>query len=909
MSQLPDVSIVLITYNDEARLERALLSLRHQTLRNLEIIVVDDASTDGTAALVGRHIEQDSRVTYLRMEHNSGGCSAPRNTGMRVARAPWIMFCDSDDEYERHACKNLLLAAERMDADVVCGMTERVDARTGKVKAWRPEVHQEEIVADGLKAFPDLLFDTISVNKIYRRSLIEQYGLTFPEGLLFEDQLFTLQAMAFAERVGVIPQVVYRWYVDRLTEDLSITQRRAEVRNVESRVEINRRIDAFLESRGFDEVKATKDVKFLRHDLHLYFASILDADDDISRALMDRLEPYVREMDLRAAWKIRPLSKVAIYHLLIGDLDHLRDAMTFLRWASVVSTPVRDIDGRQIWCCGHENDGPDVAGIPVSEWLDVSSLDLIHVPFVERRYLHQVTKVEQSGARVAFEGWTFDYRGDLDMSHISGSLALLSDKAGAVGRMKLTWLGQDGARLMWRAEGPIDVHLWRPLTSTDRGAIAIEIECAGLVNVTSTRFRVEGPFTFPFPGDPDPFAPDVVGLVQHDRGGLGWKAERSPEVARRYGRRQRHLRNPLLRVVLRGPAVLAAEVLAPLVGRVGRWMPRKNIVICPWSTDGRLALIADSMVASDSRLSVVRTAADGALVPVENGSAVQPKTIRLAWWQARARFRLDDGTGEILHGGGAVFTGAGPALTRVGLDDPAMISTPGGARTVRSRGRSWDLALASGPADARAIRSAWNFKGPVVEMGLPEVPVADTRTLGLPDDRPIVVYAPAPRGPGNPLLFDVDAWNLELGRTCYLVICTDDEFEVPTRLRSAVRIASSQVTDFITAATLVVADYGPSVGWASALDKPLVLFQPDRDDYIHRRHGLYVDVDELAPLTQTQIDLMREVTSTLHEPAQQQPYLAARKRFVADWCGSLRGTQAARVAAAAIMSGTRRSDS
>ena len=902
MSLFPDVSVVLITYNDEARLERALLSLRNQTLRNLEIIVVDDASTDDTAALVARHVEQDSRITYLRMEHNSGGCSAPRNTGMRHARAPWIMFCDSDDEYERHACKNLLLAAERMDADVVCGMAERVDARTGKVKAWRPEVHQEQAVADGLKAVPDLLFDTISVNKIYRRSLIEQYGLTFPEGLLFEDQLFTLQAMAFAERVGVIPQVVYRWYVDRLTEDLSITQRRAEVRNVESRVEINRRIDAFLESRGFDEVKATKDVKFLRHDLHLYFSSILDADDDISRELMVRLEPYVREVDLRAAWKIRPLSKVAIYHLLIGDLDHLRDAMTFLRWASVVSTPVRDIDGRQIWCCGHEHDGPDVAGIPAREWLDVSSLDLVHVPFVERRYLHQVTKVEQSDAQVAFEGWTFDYLDDLDTSSISGSLAFLSDKSGVVGRMRLEWIGRDGARLMWRASGPIDVHLWRPLTTTDRGAMAVEIERAGLVNVTSTRFRVDEHFAFPFPGDPDPFAPDVVGLVQHDRGGLGWKAERSPEAARRYDRRQRRLRNPLLRLVLRGPAVFAAEVLAPLAGRVGRWMPRKNIAICPWPVDGRPGVIANAMVAVDPRLVVVRTATDGALVPTGGRSAALPTTIRHAWWQARARYRLDDGTGAIQRGGGTVFTGAGPALTRVGLDDPMTISTPGAARTVRSRGRSWDLALASGPADARAIRSAWNFKGSIVEVGLPEVPVADIRTLGLPDDRPIVVYAPAPRGPGNPLPFDVDAWNHELGRTCYLVICTDDEFEVPTRLRSAVRLASSHATAFITGATLVVGDYGPSVDWASALDKPLILFHPDGDDYIHRRHGLYADVDELAPLTRTQRDLMREVASTLHEPMRQQRYLNARTGFVAEWCGSLRGTEAAQMAAEAILS-------
>ncbi len=332
----PDVTVVLISYNDAERLPRAIRSLQRQTLRSLEIVVVDDASTDRTPEVVRALAESDPRIRYERLDQNSGGCSAPRNRGMSLARGTWVMFCDSDDEYERHACKNLLLAAERLDADIVCGTAERVDVATGRRRRWRPEVHDATRVEAGLESFPELVYDTISVNKIYRRTMLEEAGIAFPEGLLFEDQLFTMEAFAAAGRLAAIPETVYLWYVDRLSDEPSITQRRNEVRNVDSRIEVNRRIDAFLAERGLASIQRIKDLKFLRHDLYLYLSSILEADDDTARELMQRLRPYVDSVNLAPAWEVRPALRVAIYHLLVGDLEGVRAAMRTVKWASVV---------------------------------------------------------------------------------------------------------------------------------------------------------------------------------------------------------------------------------------------------------------------------------------------------------------------------------------------------------------------------------------------------------------------------------------------------------------------------------------------------------------------------------------------------------------------------------------------
>ena len=100
----PELSVVVIGYNDRANLPRAIKSVQRQTLRNLEIIVVDDASTDGSAEVAEKRAAKDPRISVVRLPENSGGCSAPRNAGLERARAPYVMFLDSDDVYDRHAC-------------------------------------------------------------------------------------------------------------------------------------------------------------------------------------------------------------------------------------------------------------------------------------------------------------------------------------------------------------------------------------------------------------------------------------------------------------------------------------------------------------------------------------------------------------------------------------------------------------------------------------------------------------------------------------------------------------------------------------------------------------------------------------------------------------------------------------
>lgn len=96
---MPLVSVIIPTYNSAKFLSRAIGSVLGQTYRNLELIIVDDASTDGTLAIIRGYAEKDPRITYIVLEKNSGGPVAPINRGLGVARGEFIAFLDHDDEW------------------------------------------------------------------------------------------------------------------------------------------------------------------------------------------------------------------------------------------------------------------------------------------------------------------------------------------------------------------------------------------------------------------------------------------------------------------------------------------------------------------------------------------------------------------------------------------------------------------------------------------------------------------------------------------------------------------------------------------------------------------------------------------------------------------------------------------
>lgn len=519
----PLVSVILIGYNDAARITHALESLRQQTLRSIEIIVVDDASTDATSEIITAIAGQDDRVRYLRRSENSGGCSAPRNDGLAIATAPWVMFCDSDDEYDIHACANLLNAAERWDADVVCGTAVRHDVTKDKDKRWRPELHEVDRVVESLEAEPDLLYDTISVNKIYRRSFLREGGIEFPPELLFEDQVFTLRCFLAANRIGIVQANVYIWNVDRAAEEASITQGRMQQRNILDRIEINRLMDALL-FEASDSLRLAKDVKFLRHESYLYLSTIGENPrPEAADAACEVLREYVEGIDPRAFDHVRPALRVALYGLLVGDRDLLRQAMRWERWASVVDTVVVSGDGRQFW---RSPEGPDALGRSPRQWLDITHLHLLQMPFSTRRYFHDFTDVAVKGNKVSVAITTTDFAGDLTGDPSVRAHLVWSDRVGSViASLPLEQVGATSGRVQWRGNGAPTVHIRRPLMRPDKGSVSVRVERGREVNTTVLRASTLDPREVFIPLPSVAFADRPAGaqLLLGERSSVGWR--------------------------------------------------------------------------------------------------------------------------------------------------------------------------------------------------------------------------------------------------------------------------------------------------------------------------------------------------------------------------------------------------
>lgn len=496
----PDVSVILISYNDALRLPGALSSLQNQTHRNIEIIVVDDASTDNTAELAAAAARADDRVRYVRLETNSGGCSGPRNRGIDEALGTWVMFCDSDDEYPSDAIVELMLAAEQCTADLGCGVAERFYLRESRGYPWRAELHEPRIMST-IRDFPDLIADTICVNKIYRRSWLMDNGIRFPASLLYEDQLFTIEAYTTASKIVVIPEVTYRWNVAAEADQQSITQRRVELRNVQNRVEINKRIDAYLADSEWADLKPIKDIKFLTHDLAVSLAAVLIVNDEDALPIIEALAEYVRGVDVNLVGEIPPINKIAVACLLLGDIEGIRGALRYLRWTYVIDVPITSEGEQQYWGDAAELDGPELLGHDARWWREVTALGLRAEPFARQRLCHLLVDFEVSGSQITLSGTTVDPFGMFEQV-AAANFVMMQGANVVLARLPMSWTRLAAHKWQWRATGVIQSRGLRRARVGGRGVFGVELHRGGEVNLRTLHIgATQAPqFSIAWPG-------------------------------------------------------------------------------------------------------------------------------------------------------------------------------------------------------------------------------------------------------------------------------------------------------------------------------------------------------------------------------------------------------------------------
>ncbi|AZZ56355.1 glycosyltransferase family 2 protein [Rathayibacter iranicus] len=201
------VSVVLPAHQEEAHLAGALERLLRQTHSELEILVVDDASTDGTALIGRAFAEQHERIHYLRQEQNQGVATA-RERAVGQATGDWVWLVDADDEWPETAVEVMLAAGTRADVVVAQANTVETSGSTPVGSLRGP------LALSGRGAFTALLVGELTGhlwNKLFRRELFA--GIDFTRIRQHSDQAQVAQLLAAADEVVVIPDVVYEYHL------------------------------------------------------------------------------------------------------------------------------------------------------------------------------------------------------------------------------------------------------------------------------------------------------------------------------------------------------------------------------------------------------------------------------------------------------------------------------------------------------------------------------------------------------------------------------------------------------------------------------------------------------------------------------------------------------------------------
>ncbi|MEU9290455.1 CDP-glycerol glycerophosphotransferase family protein [Streptomyces sp. NPDC048275] len=935
------VSVVVIVYNDAARLPTAVRSVLDQTLRSVEVVIVDDRSTDGSYEVARRlAAEHPGRVRPFRLPENSGGCGAPRNHGIQQARGDYVLFLDSDDVLERNACRNMLEAAETTGADLVSGLCVRVhvDSRTRKEVQWYPWLYERTRTLESISELPDLLvFDTLSTNKCYRRRFLLDEGLEFPVGIHYEDLLFSARAYVAARRITLIPNRVYDWRVVEKSAAKSISNRRDEIANFAHRMEIHRRIDHLLADNNLLELKFAKDVKWLKHDLVLHLRELPFRDASYRQEFAAIAREYLESIDRAAFDEAEPIHAICGYLLQRGDWANLLPAVDTLINRDKISAPLVERDGRVYWCAEHIDDDPFGRHV-----LDVTELGY-HARPVERMFLRNaLTAYEETGGTVRLAGRVINPLGLIPPgARLSGELEFYARRLGVrfqTFRFPVATVRHEGGTIAWEAAADLAKRL-RPLGIVDavwdvRLHLDVGVDGDGVPTRTA---RTTTRLTATEPGlaaGQLAIRPRLTRLVADhmepvvsSRGHLSFRlvpGKKADELVQRgvHGPPGRLARSGYGKAKDLRKKLSSGDTKLRLYHEVFSRLPIKKGLVVFESHLGRQYSDSPKAIYEEMRRQGLEFEAVWSYADTPRGFPADATLVRR--WSlpylkalARAEFWIDN-QGYPLKATKRpettyIQTWHGSALKRMGFDEPEWKLKSRAAQAERQRTLDrFDRFLIRSEHDVRTLARAFRLQErALLRVGYPRNdallrakeredasgwrergPLATK--LGIPGDKEVLLYAPTFRQSGGKrrrfeLPFDVERFADTFGDRYVLLVRSHylNHIVLPPSVRGRVIdvTAHHDMTPLLTLADGLITDYSSAMFDYALLDRPMLFFAYDYEEYVHEGRGTYFDLLERAPgpVVRSEDELYAVLDSPDSLEEQRVKYAASRERFVADF--------------------------
>ncbi|WP_051258392.1 glycosyltransferase family 2 protein [Atopococcus tabaci] len=287
------VSVVMPVYNGEKFLKQAVDSIRNQTMEDIEIILVNDQSTDASGRICDELKEEDSRIHVIHLEENKGICGA-RNAGLRAAKGEYVAFCDNDDFFLPNLIADNYSLAKEYDADMVKFGRKLIDVDSNGNVLREKETPLKELAFYDTASKMTHYFSIKSKgllmnvwNGMYRLSSIKEKDIWFNEFMRFgsEDADFSYRFFLSAEKIVVNP---YSYYVHYRRNDFS-TSRKFSMNKLESMV-----LASESEARIFElmpdtaEIKARKIIEINKLIMNMYTQQVFHEENPMT--LKERIQ-------------------------------------------------------------------------------------------------------------------------------------------------------------------------------------------------------------------------------------------------------------------------------------------------------------------------------------------------------------------------------------------------------------------------------------------------------------------------------------------------------------------------------------------------------------------------------------------------------------------------------------------
>lgn len=203
------ISIIVPIYNTDKYLDQCLTSLINQTLSNIEIICVDDCSTDKSYNILKQYANYDKRIKVIKNKKNQGQ-SISRNIAIKKSKSPYLMFCDSDDWFEPNMCEYMLGLITKNNADMaVCSVnvvyeTNKKMGGSDKIfdlpdSCFKPNDGQIKTIHNG------------SPLRIFKTNIIKKHNILYPAGLKYEDVYFNKVYMLYTNKIVTTSKKLYNY--------------------------------------------------------------------------------------------------------------------------------------------------------------------------------------------------------------------------------------------------------------------------------------------------------------------------------------------------------------------------------------------------------------------------------------------------------------------------------------------------------------------------------------------------------------------------------------------------------------------------------------------------------------------------------------------------------------------------